>query len=88
MRAALGVPLRSLVEVHIELVGKRREPGQDITELVHLLRVRALANGLGQFADLFRQPCNRARHAANPVALSEGRVDLSLKVAQVHVGAG
>lgn len=87
-RAAVGVALRCFSEIDTELVGQRRQPGQYIAELVHLLFVRALANRLRQFADLFRQPGDRARDAADPVALTERRFDLSLKSSQVHAGAG
>ena len=88
MGAALRVALRGFVEIDAELVGERRQPGQHVAELVHLLLVRAFSNGLGEFADLFRQPRHRARDAASPVACPEGRVDLSLKVGQVHDRAG
>ena len=88
MGAAVGVTLRCFTEIDTELVGQRRQPGQHVAELVHLLFVRALANRLRQFADLFRQPRDRARDAASPVALTERCFDLSLKSSQVHVGAG
>ena len=41
-----------LVEVDALLIGERRHPGDHVTELVHLLFVRALAHRLRQLTDL------------------------------------
>ena len=58
------VPSRRFVERASELTGKRREPCEHITELVHLFVTGALANGAGELAELFCEPGHRGVDAA------------------------
>ncbi len=60
---------------------ERRDPRDDVAELVYLVVTGPLAYGLGELAHLFAQPCNRRGNASRGIAFAvRGRDDLLERV--------
>ena len=83
-RAAVGVAGRGLVEADAELAGERRQPRQHVADLVDLVGPVALADGLGQLAQLLGQPGHGGGHAPRPVPLAVGVGHELLEGGEVH----
>ena len=83
-RAAAGVAGRGLVEVEAELAGQRRQPRQHVAQLVDLRGPVALADRLGQLAQLLGQPGHGGGHAPRPVPLAVGVGHELLEGGEVH----
>jgi len=82
--AAVGVAGGGLLQVDAGDVGDADQPGEGVAELV-LERGRvALAERLGDLADLLDPPAEGAIHAPGAVARPEGRLDPCLQVAELH----
>ena len=75
-----------VVEVEAELVGQRCQPGQHVAQFVELLGRGALADGLGQLAQLFGQPGHGGRDAPLAVGRSVEALHQILHFPQLHDG--
>ena len=82
--ASFGEPRRSLIEINADLIGKRCHPGHDVTELVHLLRLRPFTNRLRELADFLAQPRNGRRRAPLAVSVAIRPVDHVLQLGEIH----
>ena len=58
-RAAGGISGRGVVERQVELVGQRRQPREQVADLMELLVGAALADGLRELAELLGEPRDR-----------------------------
>ena len=82
-RAALFVPRRRVVEGDPELVRERRQPGERVAELVHLLGAGALARRLRELAHLLGEPGHRRRDAPGAVPRAVRRFHPALELAEL-----
>src|SRR5690606_14021781 len=83
-RAAVGVAGGGVLQREPELLGERRQPGEHVAQLVEARLVVALADRLGQLAQLLGEPGDGRRRPAGPVPLAVDRGHPALELAQVH----
>lgn len=80
----MRVARSGLGERQPELIGKRRQPREDVGELFELLGGGAFADRLGQLTHFFGEPRHRRGGAPSTVALSIRVVHEPLKLSEVH----
>jgi len=80
----VGVALEGLGEIDVHLVRQGGHPCDDVCELVQLLINAALADGLGELADLLAKPRHRRRGPSGSVPMTEGPVDDVLQLGEIH----
>lgn len=84
--AAARVASHGVGHRQAELFAERCQPGQDVAELVQLLVLGALPDGLRQLTQLLGQPGDRGRDTALGVAKAVGVGHQLLELVEVHGG--
>ena len=82
--AALRVSLHDRGQVDVELVGEAGDPGEHVTELVLDLLGGAIADRLGELAELLRQPGDAVREFATSIAGAVRALDDVLQLGEFH----
>src|ERR1700728_248974 len=84
--AAVGVPGDGIVERETELIGQRRQPGQDVGQLMELLSLGSFAGGLRELAEFLRQPGHCGWNAPLGVTLPVDLRHELLEAVEFHAG--
>lgn len=80
----MGVALCGLRKIYAGLVGYRREPGEDVSELDPPVEVITAEERPRQLADLFYEPREGAFEASLVVTFAIGLAHEALELSDVH----